>query len=127
METERLQEASKASLAGTLTFPELIARLEKIGIESYRVDLLEKRKTFVTSSGETTSEDFDVSGEVAAMFDDGSIRKAVLDSQQGKISYREFLKIIMRAGVTNYSVYINGRKTVYYGRNGDCCFENFHF
>ncbi|MBO9666828.1 MAG: DUF1398 family protein [Bdellovibrio sp.] len=127
MEIERLQETWQASLAGTLTFPEVVAKLEKIGVESYRVDLLEKRKTFVLPTGGVFVEKFEVTGKVSEKWDDGSIRKAVLDSQQGKISYREFLKIIMSAGVVSYSVYVNGRKTIYYGRNGDCCFENFNF
>lgn len=126
MNTALMKEVSEKSLAGTITFPEVVEKLGGIGVEAYRVDLAQKQKTFYLRSGEVHSEGFDFEGaRPAADFSADQVAASVRASQTGAIQYREFLHRIMAAGTASYTVYIDGRKVVYCGRKGDSHVEHF--
>ncbi|MGE0526295.1 MAG: DUF1398 family protein [Bdellovibrionales bacterium] len=121
-----LHAVSAGSLEGTLTFPQVVQMLSKEDVESYRVDLVQKLKTFYMPDGEVYSEHFDYIGPTAGtQFLQDQVIEAIKAIQNSKIKYREFLDQILRAGTTSYSVYIKGSKAIYFGRNGDFHVENF--
>ena len=46
-------------------------------------------------------------------------KDAIKGIQAAQFGYAEFLRRIMRAGVVYYDVFINGRRAIYTGRDGD--------
>lgn len=126
MDTALIQEVSSKSLAGTITFPEVVQRLSGAGIESYKVDLIRNVKVFYSRTGETHAESFDFDGPAAAPeFNASGVASAVRASQEGRIKYQEFLALILEAGTSDYAVYIDGRRVIYFGRKGDFHIEHF--
>jgi uncharacterized protein YbcV (DUF1398 family) len=62
---------------------------------------------------------------IAPAFDRESVEKTVKAIQRKEIGYAEFLRQIMRAGCARYSVFFDGRKAMYFGRNGESYTEPF--
>jgi uncharacterized protein YbcV (DUF1398 family) len=50
---------------------------------------------------------------------------AITAIQRRVIAYPEFLRLIMAAGTASYSVFLNGRKVIYFSRNGEFHVEPF--
>lgn len=126
MNSNILHEITTRSFAGTIAFPEVVKLLLKAGVESYFVDLIGKGKTHHFTKGEAASEKFEFQGPpVAAEFSAENVVAAIRSSQAGKITYPEFLRQIMLAGVSHYHVYLTGRKAVYFSRKGDFHTELF--
>jgi uncharacterized protein YbcV (DUF1398 family) len=50
---------------------------------------------------------------------------AIRGIQAKQIDYKEFLRRIMASGTACYTVYLNGKKAIYFGRNGGLYIENF--
>jgi len=73
-----IREYTDRSLAGNITFLEVLQKLKAVGTKRYIVDLIGNR--------------------VAREFDDGAVKSAIVDIQQRRINYREFLNRIMSAG-----------------------------
>lgn len=119
-------ETTKKSFAGEMSFPEVVQRLITEGVESYCVDLIQNQKTFYMPNGETATEKFDYRGPVIAEdLCQESVINAIKNIQAKKITYVQFLDAILEAGCTGYTVYITGRKAIYFGRKGDMHVENF--
>jgi uncharacterized protein YbcV (DUF1398 family) len=110
-----------------LTFPQAIAQFTEAGVTRYIVDLIRFERTLYGTDDETLQDEvaLDPMQEVAPRFSEAGVKAALKTVQAGKISYPEFLKQIMEAGVACYSVYINGRKVIYTGRDGDELVEPF--
>ena len=126
MNKEILHCTTTASLNNTMSFPEIVQLLMKEGIESYHVDLVQNKKTFYMPTGETYTEEFNYQGpQTAADFSKEQVVAAIRASQAKIITYPQFLEQILKAGTTKYTVYINGRKAIYVGRNGDFHIEDF--
>ncbi|MGE5084689.1 MAG: DUF1398 family protein [Bacillota bacterium] len=125
MEAENTKDASDFSFTSRMAFSSLIMTLEKMGVESYHVDMAQQSTCYQMLNGEVMSESFYFDGKIAQDFDDGEIRSAILDIKQNHLEYKEFLKRIMNAGIVNYVIYLKGRKIIFYGRNGDSYIENF--
>lgn len=53
MNTQIVSEASRATLAWTLPFPEIVGKLMETGVEYYHVDYVALRKTFYSATGDT--------------------------------------------------------------------------
>jgi uncharacterized protein YbcV (DUF1398 family) len=124
--TTVIKECTESSLAGTITFPEVVKRLVGIGTERYIADLVGKRKLYFSADGETHSDGLTFEApRIAANFDAIGIKNALVDIQQGRIQYKEFLNRIMEAGCTHYEVFLIGRQTVYFGRDGSQIIERF--
>jgi uncharacterized protein YbcV (DUF1398 family) len=123
MNAERVQvleQCAAGSLAGTLTFPEIVGRLLELGVERYHADYSRQEITYYLASGEShvvptpheahaTGVEFMVSGVAAA----------VRQSQQNEHTYRDFIRKTMAAGCVGYFVQITGRRVIYFGRGGE--------
>jgi uncharacterized protein YbcV (DUF1398 family) len=121
MDSRIINEAARATLAGTLPFPEIVGMLIGTGVEYYHVDYVTLRKTFYGPEGDivTTSITFDDLPTVAEDFDAEALRAAILDSQKNGQHFRDFTKRAMAAGVQGYFAFLRGRRVTYWGRNGD--------
>lgn len=126
MNTDVMKKTTTRSLAGTMTFPEVVADLLAEGVESYHADLVRLEKTFYMPNGETFVESLDFEPpQVANDFSDSEVVSTLRAIQAKEINYQEFLRRIMKAGTTSYIVYLSGKKAIYFGRKGEFYVENF--
>jgi uncharacterized protein YbcV (DUF1398 family) len=117
---EVIHNALAGSLAGNLTFPEVVQALLGVGVESYRADLVLREKTTYMPNGQTHREPMDIPATQAAEeFSAEGVVSALRAIQGRQIKYREFLDRILAAGTTNYAVYLNGKRAIYFGRKGE--------
>jgi uncharacterized protein YbcV (DUF1398 family) len=123
---ECCRECCRQSVAGNITFPEVVKKLTSAGVESYYADLALRQKTYYMPDGETHIESFGINLPPVAQEPhlDG-IKAALLAIQSRQIKYVEFLHRIIAAGVRAYIVFLNGKKAVYICRNGELYTENF--
>jgi uncharacterized protein YbcV (DUF1398 family) len=113
--------AARATLDGSMPFPEVVGMLMKTGVEYYHVDYVALQKTFYSASGEViktpiTYEDLPA---VADELDVDALRSNIGDSQQNGQHYRDFTRRAMSAGVQGYIAFLRGKRVTYWGRNGD--------
>ena len=115
------------ALQGKMPFPETVKRMAETGVERYRADLVLLEKSHFAASGEVLVEKIALHEPplVDQSFSVTTVKSALIDIQKGKIGYAEFLRRIMSAGVSDYSVYLTGRKAIYNGRQGDFYVEDF--
>lgn len=127
MNTEITSECLNLALQGKISFPETVKRLAATGVERYRADLVRMEKTHYGINGENHVEQFTIGNapEIAGEFSAQNVKQALTGIQQGAIDYPEFLRRIMSAGVTEYSVWLRGAKAIYFGRTGDFYIEPF--
>ncbi len=126
MNTAVLHHAINASLAGTMTFPEVVGALAAEGVESYRADLVRREDIFYMPDGATHVEPMDFApAPIATEFSALEVIAAIRAIQARQIKYKEFLDRITAAGTTSYAVFLNGRKAIYFGRKGDFHIEDF--
>jgi uncharacterized protein YbcV (DUF1398 family) len=127
MDTTVAHACKQGSLNGTLTFPQVVERLQGGGIERYYADLVRRETVYYGVDGDVHGEALPLSGlpSVADELDEAGVRAALAASQQGQIQYPEFVRRIMAAGAASYTVYIQGRKAHYMGRHGDSYVEVF--
>ena len=129
MDQSIIHECTAGSFAGKLTFPQCLQKLVEIGVESYIVDLsnIPSIKIVYGKNKDSYKEIcplFDAPA-IAATFDATQVKKALLAVQHKEIDYPEFLRRIMKAGVSRYEVYINQYKTIYFGQERDSYTEIF--
>jgi uncharacterized protein YbcV (DUF1398 family) len=125
MNIQAVHNALNQSLAGAMTFPEVVRTLAAEGVERYHVDLVSMAKTTYMPCGETDAYTFDYSGTVAEHFSGDGVVAAIRAIQAQRIKYTVFLAQIMAAGCTGYSVYLGGAKAIYFGRRGEFHVEEF--
>jgi uncharacterized protein YbcV (DUF1398 family) len=121
MNTEIVAEVSRATLSGSISFPEVVRRLIATGVEYYHVDYVALRKTFYSATGEVVTTPITYEGlpSVAADFDVEGLRAAILDSQRQGLHYRDFSRRAMEAGVQGYIAFLRGQRVTYWGRGGE--------
>ncbi len=121
MNTHIIVETSRATLSGTIAFPDVVRRLLDAGVEFYHVDYIGLRKTFVSADGEVviTPIPLDELPAVAGDFDHAAVKAAIIDSQLHGQKYRDFTRRVMRAGVQGYFAFLRGKRVIYLGRQGD--------
>lgn len=122
MDTQIIQETSAKTLAGTITFPEVVAHLLRAGVEFYHVDYLARQKSFYSANGSavvTTPIAYEGLPEVAPEFDSAAVKAAIRDSQRHGQVYRDFTRRVMAAGVHGYFAFLRGQRVTYFGRSGD--------
>ncbi len=126
MDVAVINECKALSLAGKITFPEVVKRLMDTGVERYICDLVGLKVHYYGVKGEVYSLTLDYSSEpVAAEFNPSAVKEAVGEIQQNLINYREFLKRIIGSGCCHYEVFITGKKVIYFGRQGEQHIEHF--
>ena len=121
MNTEIVTEAARATLDGSIPFPEVVRRLIETGVEYYHVDYVILRKCFYSATGDVVTTPISYEGlpPVAANFDVTGLRAAILDSQRHGQHYRDFTRRAMEAGVQGYIAFLRGQRVTYWGRGGD--------
>lgn len=121
MNTDIVGDVAQATLAGTITFPDVVRQLMETGVEYYHVDYVALRKTFYDAAGNvaTTAICYENLPPVAADFDVSALRAAILDSQRHGQHYRDFTRRAMTAGVQGYIAFLRGQRVTYWGRAGD--------
>jgi len=121
MKSEIVAEAARATLDGTIPFPEVVRKLMETGVEYYHVDYVALQKSFYSAAGEVikTPINYENLPPVANDLDCDALRSAILDSQQNGQHYREFTKRAMKAGVQGYIAFLRGKRVTYWGRDGE--------
>lgn len=121
MNSNEIALLARATLDGSMPFPEIVGKLIGNGVEYYHVDYATSSFTFYSASGAIviapiTIENLPV---IAEGFDVAALKVAILDSQQHGQKFREFCGRAMRAGVQGYFAYLRGKRVTYFGRQGD--------
>ena len=126
MNTEIIHECLNASFADT-PFSVVAQKLAGAGVVSYNTDLITLRKTYYGADIESVDEKLPLTNApaIAARFDRDTVQGAVKAIQRKEIGYAEFLRRIMKAGCSSYRVFFNGRKAMYFGRDGEFHTEAF--
>jgi uncharacterized protein YbcV (DUF1398 family) len=121
MNTNIIIETARKTLAGTISFPEVVGQLLAAGVEYYHVDYVGMKKTFYDAEGGMVVTPIDYEGlpAVAANFSLEGIRADILDSQRNGQPYRDFTRRAMEAGVQGYFAFLRGKRVTYLGRQGD--------
>ena len=121
MNTDIVTEAARATLDGSIPFPEVVRRLIETGVEYYHVDYVVLQKRFYSATGDVVTTPIPYEGlpPVAADFDAAGLRAAILDSQRHGQHYRDFTRRAMEAGVQGYIAFLRGLRVTYWGRGGD--------
>ena len=127
MNSEVINDVARATLAGTISFPEVVQRLIETGVEYYHVDYVAMRKTFYGGACDTvcTPITYERLVPVAAELDVEALRANIADSQQRGQKYRDFTERAMAAGVQGYMAFLRGQRVIYSGRTGDQHIEWF--
>jgi uncharacterized protein YbcV (DUF1398 family) len=121
-----LEECVARSFEGTITFPEVVGKLQAIGIERYHADYARHENTYYTSGGDAHVLPMRHPPQpIAAAFSPQAIQAAIRLIRRGKIGYTEFLRQTMAAGCVGYFVQIAGCRVLYFGRNGEVHAEPF--
>ena len=121
MDTTLITSAARATLDGSLPFPEIVGQLIRAGVEYYHVDYAGRCKSFYSAVGERVVTPIDYEGlpDIAPELDTAALRAAILDSQQHGQKYRDFTRRAMQAGVQSYYAFLRGQRVTYLGRAGD--------
>ncbi len=127
MNTDIISKAARATLDGTLAFPEIVGLLLSTGVEYYHVDYVGRRKTFYGATGDAvvTPIPFEDLPAVADDLDVAALKADIVDSQQHGQSFRAFSRRAMAAGVLGYYAFLRGQRVTYFGRQGDLHTEWF--
>lgn len=127
MDSAIVHDAARATLDGTLPFPEIVGMLIGTGVESYHVDYAGLRKTFYGTEGAQIVTPIPCEGlpPIAAEFDSAAVKSAILDSQRNGQKWRDFSRRVMAAGVQGYIAFLRGKRVTYFGRTGDQHTERF--
>ena len=98
MNTEIITATVRATLAGTVSFPEVVSQLLAAGVEYYHVYYVAMRKTFYSAAGDTVVTPINYEGLPSCdNFDAGALRATILDSQLNGQKYRDFSRRAMEA------------------------------
>jgi uncharacterized protein YbcV (DUF1398 family) len=127
MNTILINEAARKTLAGTMSFPEVVGQLLAAGVEYYHVDYVGMKKTFYSADGDTAVTPIDYEGlpPVSPEFAVEALKANILDSQRNGQKYRDFTRRAMEAGVQGYFAFLRGKRVTYFGRQGDAHTEWF--
>ena len=128
MNTTLIQETALNTLAGTISFPDVVGQLLRAGVEYYHVDYVALRKTYYAADGSavvTLPLNYEDLPSVAADFDVAALRANILDSQTKGQSFHDFSRRATAAGVQGYFAFLRGKRVTYLGRQGDQHIEWF--
>lgn len=127
MNADLVRKMAEATLKGEMPFPEIVGNLVREGVEYYRVDYISGSFSFHNAGGAIVVAPLSLDGlpEVAADFNAGDLRAAILDSQQNGQAFRQFCIRAMKAGVQSYFAFLRGQRVLYLGRQGDQHLEWF--
>jgi uncharacterized protein YbcV (DUF1398 family) len=127
MNTTIINEAARKTLAGTMSFPEVVGQLLAAGVEYYHVDYVGMKKTFYSADGDMVVTPIEYEGlpPVSPEFAAEAMKANILDSQRNGQKYRDFTRRSMEAGVQGYFAFLRGKRVTCFGRQGDAHTEWF--
>jgi len=121
-----MDECTHASDDERISFPEVVARLMRSGVERYHADLIRAEKIYYMPNGESHRTPCKaVTCEAPGGFSAARVESAVRAIQRKEIGYHEFCERIAAAGCVGYVVSLAGGRAVYYGRTFDTYVEPF--
>jgi uncharacterized protein YbcV (DUF1398 family) len=126
MNADIIAECMTLSFANT-PFPAVVQKLAGAGVHAYTADLVALRTTYYGETREALDKKLplETGPAIPQHFDATGVEQTVRAVQRGDIGYAEFLRRIMTAGCASYRVFIDGRKAMYFGRNGEFLTEPF--
>ena len=121
MNTNIIIQTARKTLAGAISFPEVVGQLLTAGVEYYHVDYVGMKKTFYSADGDMVVTPINYEGlpPVAADFSVEDVRADILDSQRNGQKYRDFTRRAIESGVQGYFAFLRGKRVTYFGRQGD--------
>jgi len=121
MDADVVNSLAKATLDGSMPFPQIVGKLIAEGVEHYHVDFAANSFAFCSaaSSTVTASLPFEALPSVSLDFDMTALKAAILDSQLRGQVFRQFCERAIRAGTQGYFAYLRGQRVTYLGRPGD--------
>jgi uncharacterized protein YbcV (DUF1398 family) len=127
MNADHVRELGRATLSGSLPFPEIVRKLIDEGVDYYHVDYAALQMSFYSALGGVAL--FPLSLEnlpaIAAVFDPPALMAAIRDSQNNGQKFRDFASRAVQAGVAGYFAFLSGQRVTYFGRHGDHLVEWF--
>lgn len=121
-----LSNCIRRSYAGEISFPDYVAALVDVGVESYQVDYRRGEMRFYAADG--GSEVITVQPPKTGIienFDAEAVQDAVRGAQRNELVYPDFVARTVAAGCVGYTVWITGRHVTYFGRRGETHIERF--
>jgi uncharacterized protein YbcV (DUF1398 family) len=126
MNTDAIQEVMRETQAGKITFPQVVGKLQGVGVESYFCDFATMTETIYMEDGGMHSERMSLAaGKIAEDDSASGIVAAIRGAQADAIRYPEFVRQSPEAGVIGYWAFLTGKKVVYFGRKGEMHVEEF--
>lgn len=121
MDANAVSSLAKATLDGSMPFPQIVGKLIAEGVEYYHVDYATRSFSLYSASGSvvTAPLPFEKLPSISGDFDLTALKAAILDSQQHGQKFRAFCERAMRAGVQGYFAFLRGQRVTYLGRQGD--------
>ena len=121
MDADAVNSLARATLDGSMPFPQIVEKLIAEGVEYYHVDYAANSFTFYSTAGSTVMVSLPFEGlpSVSLDFDVTALKAAILDSQQHGQKFRQLCERAIRAGAQGYFAFLRGRQVTYLGRQGD--------
>jgi uncharacterized protein YbcV (DUF1398 family) len=118
-----------------LSFPAVVSALLALGVFRYHVDYVASTATAYVSNAHTGTVDFDVAPipsaaklpRAGASWSKKDLVETIRWAQSGAedYEYAKFARRAVEAGVTDYVAYLEGKRVIYLGGNGDMHVEWF--
>ena len=121
-----IERCAASSKDGSAHFPDILAALAGVGVESYFADYRADVTTYYLPDGSTHGVALappDV--DIADAFDAAALQAAIRGAQSGRVMYPEFMRLSRAAGCVGYVVWLAGRHVSYFGRRGQTHVERF--
>jgi uncharacterized protein YbcV (DUF1398 family) len=106
------------TVEGKHTFPAHLLQMMDAEVAGYSIDLLNKKAYYYDENNRIYEVElpYEKNFTVSENWVPEDIKKALLEIQNKKISYIDFLHAIAQAGVVLYEVQIEGSQVVYYAK-----------
>lgn len=127
MNADHVRELGRATLSGSIPFPDIVGRLITEGVEYYQVDYVGLQMHFYSAQGGVVLVPlgFEHLPAIAGELDAHALKAAIHDSQQHGQTFKDFSRRAAEAGVATYLVFLRGQRVTYMGRQGDQHIEWF--
>ena len=111
----------KATINGSMPFPEIVGKLIANGVEYYHVDYALGSFSFYDAMGAVVTAPllFEDLSPISEHFDAAALKAAIFDSQQHGQTFRAFCERAVKAGVQGYFAFLRGKRVTYLSRQGD--------
>lgn len=122
-----LDQCTAGAFDGSIPFSKTIKQITEDGVEWYSANLIFGMTTYYGRDLSHYQALWPHSSilPIADAFSSAGVSAAIRATQAKKITYQEFLNLIAEAGVVYYTVHLQGRRAIYFGRHGDSFTEPF--